>query len=150
MKSPATFSILFSIITCFLFCSTEKKPPELLTQDALKQKQIKFLKNKNFLGENENIVYFYSLSKIKNEGILLTDKKVLVYNKEYTDKELFENIFDISTSHSLSAEKNSTINVYRKDDTEFKAEFLGATDSDENFFVTLKQKWREALDKKSD
>jgi len=71
---------------------------------------------------------------------------LLVYNKEYTDRELFTNIFDISTSHSLSPEKNSTITVYRKDDTEFKAEFLGGTDADEKFFSMLKEKWREALD----
>ena len=145
MKSPLTVSVLFLIITCLLSCTTETKPPELLTQDTLKQKQIKFLKKKNFLAENENIVYFYSLSKIKSEGILLTDKKVLIYNKESTDKELFENIFDIATSHSLSAETNSTITIYRRDDTEFKAEFLGGTDADEKFFGTLKENWREAL-----
>jgi hypothetical protein len=128
-------------------CSKETKPPELLTPDTLKQKHIKFLKKKNFLAENENIVYFYSLSKMKDEGALLTDKKILVYNKEYTDRELFSNIFDIAASHSVSAETNSTITIYRRDDTEFKAEFLGGTDADEKFFSTLKENWREALAK---
>lgn len=147
MKSPLTVSILLLIITCLLSCSTETKPPELLTQDTLKQKHVTFLKKKNFLEENEKIVYFYSLSKPKNEGTLLTDKKVLIYSKESSDKELFENIFDIATSHSLTAETNSTITIYRKDDTEFKAEFLGGTDADEKFFSTLKENWRDALAK---
>lgn len=147
MKSPLSLFILFIGIICLFSCSTEKKPPELLTKDTLKQKQIKLLKKKNFLEENENIIYVYSLSTIKNEGILLTDKKLLVYNKESTDKELFENIFDISTAHSLSAEENSAITVYRKDDTEFKAEFLGGTDADGRFFVKLKEIWRDAIAK---
>lgn len=145
MKSPLTLSILCLVITLLLSCSKQQKQPTLFTQETLQKKQVAFLKKNNYLGENEKVAYFYSLSKIQNEGILLTDKKVLVYNKAFTDRELFRNIFDFSTSHSVSAEKNSSITVYRKDDTEFKAEFLGGTDADEKFFAKLKELWREAL-----
>ena len=148
MKSKSVFLFFLSGIICLFSCSKEKGPTGLLTRDTLKPKQIEYLKNRNFLEENENIVYFYSLSKIKTEGTLLTDKKILVYVKEKTDKELLENIFDMSTSHSLSAEQKSTIKVYRKDDTEFGAEFPGGTDADEIFFLKLKTLWREAISKK--
>lgn len=148
MKSKSLFPFFLLGIICLFSCSKEKGPTGLLTQDTLKPKQIEHLKKKNFLEENENIVYLYSLSKIKNEGILLTDKKILVYNKESTEKELLENIFDMSTSHSLSVEQKSTIKVYRKDDTEFSAEFFGGTDADEKFFLKLKALWREAISKK--
>lgn len=149
--SSAVFLILILftsllIVTC---SKTEsKRGNQLLTPEMLTSKETEYFKKKNFIEENEKIVYVYSLSKIKKEAVLLTDKKLLVYNKDSVERESFENIFDISTSHAVTADKKSTITVYRKDDTEFSAEFIGATDIDDKIFSELRRLWRIAMSKK--
>ena len=148
-----TFTLLFPVVFCVCIgmggCSrTKKMNTELLTPDKVTQKQRDFLTSKGLLVENEELVYVYSLTKIKKNCVVLTKKNIAVYKDGYIQKEALENIFDMAQSHSITPEKKSSITIYKKDNTEFYFEFAGGSDVDDQFFARLKSLWREALDKK--
>ncbi len=127
-------------------CSkTDQRSNKLLTQAEVTSKEIDYLKKKNFLGGNEEITHIYTPTKITVQAVMLTSEKILAYHNDTVEMEPLSNIFDLSASHSVDVKKTSTITVYRKDDTTFKLEFIGASDVDEKFFLTLRDMWRAAL-----
>lgn len=143
---------LFIIVNCSLLVSCAKKAEEqnkqLFTPDLLSAKDSEYLKQRGFLVENEKIIYVYYTTKIADGGNLLTDQKVVAFQKDSEEKEPLQNIFDLSTTHALAPEENSTITVYRKDDTDFICAFPGGLDIDDKFFSELRTLWRNAISEK--
>ncbi len=138
--------VFFGIVLLSL-CTKEQKEEnkKLFTPDSLSTKDIEYLKERGFLENDEKTVCVYYHTTIKNEGVLLSDKKIVVYRKDTVENEMLENIFDLSSSHSDNPEIKSTITIYRKDDTEFSYSFPGGLDIDERFFSELRKLWRKVI-----
>jgi hypothetical protein len=146
-----TFStmLLAGVMMC-ITCSTQSPADkkQLLTPESISPKNLTLLKEKGEITDSETIVYAYSKNQLKTSGTILTNKKIIVYSKEKNEQENLENIFDLSLSHGPTEDKQSTITIYRKDDSRFSFEFPGGLDIDERFFSTLRDLWRKALDTK--
>lgn len=143
--SKSHFLLCLSSVFILFSCSGNGNSQKLLKPEQLTSKQTEIIHGKDFLNKDENLVYIYTNSKLTEEGVILTDNKIIFYDAQTVEKEILENIFDLSINHSQSKEKESRITVYRKDDTEFSTSFAGGTDIDENFFSELKKRWREAI-----
>ena len=158
MKKHSVTSIILTVSLITLVCTfigscskaDKKENTQLLTADQLTTKDKDYLAERGFVESGERIVSVYYPIKITAGGVLLTDKKIVVFSDESTEKELLENIFDLSSSHALSPEKKSKITLYRKDDSQFSCEFPGGLDIDEVFFSKLRTSWRAAIAEKQD
>lgn len=142
---------LIALLCTFLgSCSKaeKKQNTQLLTTDLLTSKHTDYLAERGFVDSDERIVYLYYQTKINAGGILLTDKKIVVYTDESVEKELLENIFDFSSTHAVSPEEKSKITLYRKNDSQFSYEFPGGLDIDEVFFSKLRSSWRTVIAEK--
>lgn len=142
---------LIALLSTFLgSCSKaeKKENTQLLTADLLSSKDTDYLAKRGFIDSDEQVVYLYYQTKINAGGVLLTDKKIVVFTDESAEKELLGNIFDFSSSHAVSPEKKSKITLYRKDDSQFSCEFPGGLDIDEIFFSKLRTSWRTVIAEK--
>ncbi len=150
----AIIILTVSLTTLFItflgtYSKTDKKEnTQLLTADQLTSKDTDYLAERGFVDSDERIIYLYYPAKINSGGVLLTDKKIVVFTDESAEKELLGNIFDISSSHAVSPEEKSTITLYRKDDSQFSCEFPGGLDIDEVFFSKLRTSWRTVIAEK--
>ena len=134
--------MLFFLMSC---SKTDRRSNQLLAEENVTKKEVGYLKKRDFLNENEKIIYIYTPTKITVQAVLLTDEKIVAYSRDTVETELLSNIFDLSASHSIDKEKPSTITIYRKDDSTFKLEFAGASDADEKIFLKIRDMWRIAL-----
>ncbi len=142
---------LIALFSTFLgSCSKadKKENTQLLTADLLTSEDTDYLAERGFVDSDERIVYLYYPVKINSGGVLLTDKKIVVFTNESAEKELLGNIFDLSSSHAVSPEKKSKITLYRKNDSQFSCEFPGGLDIDEVFFSILRTSWRTVIAEK--
>ncbi len=148
----AVFSGLILITTCAVLVSCSKKSAEpnkqLFTPEILSAEDLSYLKQRGLVADNEKIIYVYYATEIAEGGNILTDVKVAAFTRDTEEKELLQNIFDLSTIHVLDTTDTSTIKVYRKDDTEFTCKFPGGYAVDENFFSKLRTLWRSAISEK--
>jgi len=149
--TSTVFIILLAISTLLISSCAEKVKEDntqLFTAMELSSDNSAYLNERGLLEADEDLVYLYYLTDIKEGGILLTNKKVAVFTAESIDKELMQNIFDLSSSHAVSTERKSRIKVFRKDDTSFSYGFPGGLDIDETFFASLRTSWRTAISEK--
>ncbi len=156
MKTLRTIVTVFSGLIvascCAVLVSCAKKPVELnkqlFTPDILSAEDKSYLKQRGLIAEDEKIIYVYYATNIADGGNLLTDTKIAAFTRDSEEKELLQNIFDLSTTHVQDTTDTSRITVYRKDDTEFTCTFPGGYAVDENFFSKLRTLWRSSISEK--
>ncbi len=142
--------IVFGLIVITSCSKKDNKAFRLLTPDSLNTEEIEFIKGRDFIDEDEKIVFVYTMDNIKSSGTVLTINKIAVYSQESVNKENFENIFDMKKTHSLVDSINSKITISPKTGDDFTVDFKGGSDTDEKFYDILKDMWRMAISNKQE
>ncbi len=146
------FLISISLFCCINSCSAKKKNinKQVFTDETLSQEDSEFIKSKGYVGDGEELVFVYynHVNGIAENGFILTDKKIVTYHGDTVEQVNLLDVFDLSTLHNTDSTGQSSIKLYKKDDSEIKCTFPGALDVDEIIFSGLRDMWRLVINKK--
>ena len=141
--------ILSLILTLTIIsCSKKESVPmaKFFEKGQITALQIDSLKELGF-NVDTSIVALYQFDKISKESAFITPLLFGSYKDEKIVGTELSNIYDIYHSHAVDTASQSSITIYLKDNAEYKIDFLGGTDLDEQFFKSLRETWRKSIAK---
>ena len=141
----------------FIILSAINYIPSAMVTDGsrLWRKDLDYLIEQGFLGEDEKIQYFYSggLLSIEDDGQFITDGYVVSYGRDPDDGELYggnvayEDIVDISVDWSNSPLEDTVVTVTDVDDYEFELWISSESGGDRRFVDEMMSRWKRAKDR---
>lgn len=131
-------------LALFVIISTLNVIPstQVVSGSTMWARDVEFLRSAGLLEPDEEVVYFYSqdLFDIKNDGNMLTDRKVVSYWKDAESAEflaevaVYQDIQDVETTYSESFMEDTVITVHRFDGSSFIL-VVSAEDGRDKLFV---------------
>jgi hypothetical protein len=127
---------------------------EVVPGKMLEGKYVDFLRENRLIAPSEQIEFWYSDAFIDfREGFyMFTDKKVLLYNKEWKKPSItipFSSISDIQFQKEPSFLENSEITLTLSDDSIVFFPLASDNNGDEKFFKRMKQIWKKSKTEES-
>jgi len=125
-------------------------PTKVVPGSELTPRQTQLLQDNGIVESDEQILMFYSQAvfSILQEGNLITDKRVISYEKEEEDIWIYDaryhEITDIRVEQKGNSSKDTIVKIALADDGYFLL-FLSAEDQgDDKFLGILQQKWTQS------
>ena len=121
---------------------------QVVSGSKMWDRDVEFLRSSGLLEEGEEVLYFYSqdLFDMKNDGNMLTNRKVVSYWKDDASDEFlaevarYEEIEDLDTQPSSSFGDDTVITVHRYDGSSFILVVSGEDGRDQLFVDALQSR----------
>jgi len=118
--------------------------------NALWESDLKYLRTQEILGDDEEILFFYSLGiwSIKEDGQFISNEYVTSYQTDPNDGSLYlsyiayEDIDDINVEWAASWLDNTIITVTNNDGDAFEIWLSSESGGDEKFVREMKRLWK--------
>ncbi|MCH9022317.1 MAG: DUF4234 domain-containing protein [Planctomycetes bacterium] len=125
-------------------------PTKVLLGTELTPRQTQLLQDNGIVAPDEQILMFYSQAfmSILQEGNLITDKRVISYEKEDEDIWIYDaryhEITDIIVEQKGDALKDTSVKIALADDQYFFVVLSAEDQGDDRFLGILQQKWSQS------
>jgi hypothetical protein len=122
--------------------------PNVITGEELTQSDLALLRAEGIVEPNERILLFYSagLFSIREDGNLITDKRVISYteieNKLWLQSAQFDELKDVSIEESGGFLSDTVLLVTLVDGTSFRLFVSQEKDGDKHFLNELKKRMK--------
>lgn len=138
--------ILILVVMAALGPDTEVVPGKMLNV-----KYVNFIRGNKLIEPTEQIEYWYSdaLVDFRNGFYVLTDRKVLLYCKDWEKKSItvpFSSISDIQFQKETSFFEVSRITIFLSDGSTVFFPVSNENNGDEKFFKRMRQMWGKSKD----
>lgn len=139
----------FAILSGLIYIGLITPEPEVVPGRQVRARFMSQIRNLNILEEGEQVEFFYSdaLFNIEEGFCLLTDRKVVIYCRDYhkpSQKIPFSDIADLSVTYDNSFWNDSRISITLTDDTVATFPVSSEHGGDKRFYKSLMKKWKEA------
>jgi hypothetical protein len=151
---PILLSLLGAGLLALIFVDLFRLVPstKVVPGSEMSSADLDYLRSAKIIESDETVLFFYStgLFSMQDEGNVLTDRRVISYEKESEDSELtiaatpFARIKDIGVEYGESTFDDTIVTVTQEDDEEFLLLLSTEEKGDRRFVDRLMELWNAA------